>query len=355
MRLSLTTCSPILILVLAFGIACPATMAQEIDATSINFDVTSGYIATYDNTGVSGGAEMGLWYGRNILGEQFLEFDGFGDRDVSIFRINADSPRLSLAIDPDGVGLGTLDPTAPLHVRQPGSAVIRSESVSTTVTPRLGLDMINNGGVFFNMDDKSITGAQWQIANFGNSFSLKKAGGGPGMVINPVGQVRFVTPTTAPSPNFIIETNGDIFARGTIRSNGPVIGGSDRNTKENIRDVDPSEILAKVVEMPITTWNYIHDEENLPHMGPMAQDFYAAFGLGQGDKTIAYMDKDGVALAAIQGLHQSLEARDETVAELTDLVKAQQKALETQQEELAEMRELVERLEAVVAIPVEQE
>ena len=39
----------------------------------------------------------------------------------------------------------------------------------------------------------------------------------------------------------------------------------------------------------------------------MAQDFYAAFGLGADDKHITTVDEGGVALAAIQGLNQKLE------------------------------------------------
>ena len=66
-------------------------------------------------------------------------------------------------------------------------------------------------------------------------------------------------------------------------------------------------------------------------MGPMAQDFYAAFGLGGGDTTITSMDPDGVALAAIQGLNQKLE---ETRAEL-----------KRRDAENAELRQRMERLE----------
>ena len=58
--------------------------------------------------------------------------------------------------------------------------------------------------------------------------------------------------------------------------------------------------------LPITTWNFkeLHDGR---HIGPMAQDFYAAFGLGRSETTITSVDPDGVALAAIQGLNQKLE------------------------------------------------
>jgi hypothetical protein len=83
------------------------------------------------------------------------------------------------------------------------------------------------------------------------------------------------------------------------------INTSDRNAKENFAPVSPETVLAKVIALPITTWNFkdLHDGR---HMGPMAQDFYAAFGLGGSDTTITSVDPDGVALAAIQGLNQKL-------------------------------------------------
>ena len=61
-----------------------------------------------------------------------------------------------------------------------------------------------------------------------------------------------------------------------------------------------------MVELPLTTWNYKADT-GTRHLGPMAQDFFAAFGIGPDDQHIATVDADGVALAAIQGLHQKLE------------------------------------------------
>jgi trimeric autotransporter adhesin len=82
---------------------------------------------------------------------------------------------------------------------------------------------------------------------------------------------------------------------------------SDRNAKENFTPVDPRAVLEKVVEMPITEWNLKSQDPSIRHMGAMAQDFKAAFGLGHDDKSISTSDADGVALAAIQGLNQKLE------------------------------------------------
>jgi len=58
--------------------------------------------------------------------------------------------------------------------------------------------------------------------------------------------------------------------------------------------------------LPISQWSFKGDPQ-ITHLGPMAQDFHAAFGLGTDDRHIATVDADGVALAAIQGLNQKLE------------------------------------------------
>ncbi len=95
---------------------------------------------------------------------------------------------------------------------------------------------------------------------------------------------------------------------------------SDRASKENVEPVDAEDVLERVCGLPITTWNYEAQDDSIRHMGPMAQDFHAAFGLGVNDKTIDTIDPDGVALAAIQGLNervnQLLAARDAEIAEL---------------------------------------
>ena len=78
------------------------------------------------------------------------------------------------------------------------------------------------------------------------------------------------------------------------------IGGSDSTLKRNIREVDYQDVLQKVAELPISQWSFKSQDENLEHIGPMAQDFYRLFGLGEDDKHINTLDPDGVALAAIK-------------------------------------------------------
>ena len=82
---------------------------------------------------------------------------------------------------------------------------------------------------------------------------------------------------------------------------------SDRNLKTDIEAILPLDVLERLVAMPIQQWRYIGQPGEVQHIGPMAQDFAAAFGVGENDTTISTVDADGVALAAIQGLNQKLE------------------------------------------------
>jgi hypothetical protein len=117
---------------------------------------------------------------------------------------------------------------------------------------------------------------------------------------------------------------GPIFAGKSINSRSGAYlstGGmwtnmSDRVSKEQFKKVDAQAILRKVAALPITTWNYIAEGKGVRRMGPMAQDFRKAFGLGMDEKSIGVVDADGVALAAIQGLNQKMDAKEVKIQSL---------------------------------------
>jgi hypothetical protein len=110
---------------------------------------------------------------------------------------------------------------------------------------------------------------------------------------------------------------------------------SDRNAKKDFAPVDSVGILEKLAAMPVTQWHYKWEETNVtPHIGPVAQDFKAAFYPGSDDKSITTLEADGVALAAIQGLNKKVEDQ----AQEKD---ARIKALESK---IAELQALVEKL-----------
>lgn len=76
---------------------------------------------------------------------------------------------------------------------------------------------------------------------------------------------------------------------------------SDSNRKHNIVSISGEEILARLRRLPVTQWSY-KNEGAVRHLGPMAQDFRAAFGLGSDEKSIGTVDADGVALAGVKAL-----------------------------------------------------
>jgi len=76
---------------------------------------------------------------------------------------------------------------------------------------------------------------------------------------------------------------------------------SDRSMKTGVLALDDAAVLAKVAALPVNEWSYT-SEHGVRHVGPMAQDFYAAFGVGEDDRHITSIDEDGVALAAIKAL-----------------------------------------------------
>ncbi|MFT3790629.1 MAG: tail fiber domain-containing protein [Rudaea sp.] len=119
---------------------------------------------------------------------------------------------------------------------------------------------------------------------------------------------------------------------------------SDRNAKTAVVPVDARAVLDKVAAMPLNTWQYKTQEAKNRHMGPMAQDFYAAFKLGESDKGIDTVDADGVALAAIQGLNAKLEekvaAKDAEIAALRVRLGAQERQVAQLQTLAAEVATL---------------
>jgi hypothetical protein len=98
---------------------------------------------------------------------------------------------------------------------------------------------------------------------------------------------------------------------------------SDRNAKADIAPLDGESVLAKVASLPISTWRY-KTESGVRHVGPMAQDFYAAFGVGEDDRHITSIDEDGVALAAVKGLG----TRNARLASRVAMLEARNAALE---------------------------
>ncbi|HEX6863300.1 MAG TPA: tail fiber domain-containing protein, partial [Thermoanaerobaculia bacterium] len=211
--------------------------------------------------------------------------DNNGDftiRDISQgtipFRIGAAAPDNALTVFFNGnIGLGTLTPAVPLHLRRSnGTAKIFIEEASATVAPRELLELKNAGGAAFILDDAN-DATRWTTTAAGSQYLINnQANAGLEVAVSATGNVTIL---------------------------GTLTQGSDRFTKTAIIPVQPDEVLAKLVSLPISTWSRKDEDPKVRHLGPMAQDFSAIFGLGEDNRHIAPLDMAGVSMASIQALH----------------------------------------------------
>lgn len=216
------------------------------------------------------------------------------------FQIDTDSPTNTLVVDKSGsIGMGTKFPAAELHLYNSETPTIRLQEVTGITNYSWDLTGSSTG---FVLSD-AITSETPLVVNAGassNSIFVSASG--------------FLGVGTD-SPSAQLDVAGDANIDGNLVLEGYLSERSDVDAKENFKAVSGSEILAKLVEMPVTTWNYIDDSETT-HIGPMAQDFYGAFGVGLDDKHLSALDVNGVALASIQELNRVVEKKDAEIASL---------------------------------------
>ena len=208
------------------------------------------------------------------------------------FKIKPGADHNALYIDADNdVGIGTASPASSLDVfRSNGTAKLSVRELSGTTAARQLIYAVNKGDASFRLEntDSEII---WDY----------KATADATLVID--------NPDNTGN-EFELQEDGSLVCLGTVT------GLSDRNAKEDLLSVDHKEVLAKVSELPVLEWNYKTDKKNTRHIGPMAQDFRAAFGLGINDKLISYTDTAGIALSAIKGLNEVVEEKDAELEQL---------------------------------------
>ena len=100
-------------------------------------------------------------------------------------------------------------------------------------------------------------------------------------------------------------------------------------------------MLRRLRIVPISTWNYKTEGRAVRHMGPMAQDFSAAFRLGDSDTKIATIDPDGVALAGVQALDQRTTLQQQRIEQLENALKAKDDALAAIGQRLQQLEKLL--------------
>jgi hypothetical protein len=165
--------------------------------------------------------------------------------------------------------------------------------------------------------DQSIAiGSNIQIANdHAGAMLIADSSSGPfvsqaanELAVRATGGVRLVTAVTSEGG----AASGAVLPAGS----GAWSQLSDQTAKTNIIRIDPQTVLDALLEMPIYTWRYNTQPESVRHLGPMAQDFYAAYQLGEDERYISSIDADGVALASVQALALQVEQQTEQLEQL---------------------------------------
>ena len=214
------------------------------------------------------------------------------------FKIIPDAPTNALYVAADGdIGLGTASPDAQLHTT--GTVLIEAaDGGAPTSSELLEIRSPDPNGSHIYFDD----GDKWFI------------GGG-------TGNIFFIAEDDGAGVEFRFDESGNLDITGTLTE------GSDVNSKENFADVNVLEVLDRVKALPVTTWNYKEDNDSVRHIGPMSQDFYAAFGFGATETGLSARNLASVSLAALQGLSQQVEEKDAQIDELTARIAALEAAL----------------------------
>ena len=196
------------------------------------------------------------------------------------------------------------------------SAKVLVQNTTTEIAARTLFELQNRGNTKFTITNTDAS-AEWSFANPGDSLRFSLQGSG--------------------DVEFQLDNNGDLEIAGVLTEN------SDVNSKQDIVEIKHQAILEKVVQLPIKEWSY-KDAPQVRHIGPMAQDFHKAFGLGHTDTGIATLDTTGVALAAIQALKLENNVLSKKVAEI-DTLKSENEQLRIELNAMKEQLTQVENLQ----------
>lgn len=227
----------------------------------------------------------------------------------------------SLEVTANGfVGLGTPTPQSQLHLRgtDPGitSTKLLVENATGSSSQRELFELRNNGGVSFIFEDTTVV-ERWSFASFAHSFIINNQASG-GIEYN-----------FGPTGNLVI--SGNLTA-------GGVFYPSSRALKDDFRTVDGRDILSRLAAMPVSEWRYRSDPAASRHIGPMAEDFHSAFGVGVDGSGLNVGDVAGVTIAAVQGLWTELQEQKAVARELQRTLEEQRLLIEELRAELKSAR-----------------
>ena len=197
------------------------------------------------------------------------------------------------------------------------SFAVGAASAQAVRSVAIGFHAVSNGAFSWAIGANAHTNGKGGSFVFGDATTI-----GPGTSVLAAQDNQFVVRAQRfwlGTNNNVTATAGRLIETSTgayLSSGGAWTNSSDSAKKAGFRDVDGDQLLAKLIALPIRTWSYKTEDASVRHIGPTAQDFRAAFAMGDGDKAIATVDADGVSLAAIQALVKRVIQLETQLAQL---------------------------------------
>ncbi|MBI2600974.1 hypothetical protein HYW42_03395 [Candidatus Daviesbacteria bacterium] len=226
----------------------------------------------------SGGA---LFTGPNGLVSQNIP-NYYWDNTNNRLGIGTSAPGSQLAII-GNVGIGTSGAGAALQVN--GGGLFGWGTASTALSSGAILGVNGNVGI----------GTTSPTA----LLQVQGSGSMPSLLVTSGGNIGIGTSVT--SNPITVGTDGSTGNGAYLSTGGTWTNGSSFEFKENFESLNNLDILSKIIELDISSWNY-KLEPGIKHIGPVAEQFYSVFGLGNDNKHISTIDPAGIALLGIQGL-----------------------------------------------------
>lgn len=124
---------------------------------------------------------------------------------------------------------------------------------------------------------------------------------------------------------------------------------SDRKAKDHFSPIQGSDILQRLMTLPLQVWTYRAQDPGVRHIGPTAQDFFRAFGFGSDDGYISTVDADGVALGAIQGLYGLLREKDAEREFQQRKIRELERIVQGQKTQIDSLKDAVNRLDRLLS------
>lgn len=242
---------------------------------------------------------------RGIMGGQYLDqlqktAKGLADQNYGTY--------LSQLAQSAGMGLQATGAVSDLYAQQGTSTAAAQQNLGSglsSILQQLGLGTSQA----YNSMGQGLLGQQM---NLGNSLASLQSGLGDTLANAALasGQAaassylqqgqRFIplTSTSSSSGGGIGDALGGV---GSLL--GAMKGFSSKILKTDKEKIDAELIVQELQNLPIETWKYIYSDTK--HIGPYAEDFKKAFGVGDG-KTISFIDAIGVLMTAVQHLSNKI-------------------------------------------------